>query len=228
MPKFGTDSRDSRRAERVVAFIDGMNLHFGILSRGLRSHTWVDPVSLVRKLLRPSQDLVAVKFFTSRIPGSRPGEDLEVAARRERDRQVQDIYLDALEVLDHMEVHYGHFLNKERRCGSCGRRWPQSEEKKTDVLIACHLLTAAMDEVCDRMILISGDGDLSPPVRIVRERFPSTRIIVAFPPGRRSAELQRSAHGHLHICDSKVRRSQLPRVVITPGGVRLERPLDWQ
>jgi len=82
---------------------------------------------------------------------------------------VQDIYLDALEVLDHMEVHYGHFLNKERRCGSCGRRWPQPEEKKTDVLIACHL----------------------------------------------------------HICDSKVRRSQLPDVVVTPAGVRLERPLEW-
>ena len=227
MRKFEADSRDSRRATRVVAFIDGMNLHFGILSQGRRLHTWVDPVALVRKLLRPSQDLVAVKFFTSRIPGSRPGEDCPFAVRRERDRQVQDIYLDAISMLDRMEIHYGHFLDKQRRCGSCGRSWLQPEEKKTDVLIACHLLTTAMDEACDQMILISGDGDLSPPVRIIRERFPAMRVIVAFPPGRRSAELQRSAHGHLHICKSKVRRSQLPRVVITPGGVRLERPLDW-
>jgi uncharacterized LabA/DUF88 family protein len=188
---------------------------------------WVDPVALVRKLLLPSQRLVGVELFTSRIPGARPGEEPHSALRRETARHAQDTYLDALSSVDRLKLHYGYFLDKQRHCLSCGARWMQPEEKKTDVLIACQLLVSAIDAACDQILLISGDSDLSPPLHVIRNRIPAMKLVVAFPPGRRSIDLQRVAHAYLQIGVANIRRSQLPDVVVTPGGARLERPSEW-
>ena len=53
----------------------------------------------------------------------------------------------------------------------------------TDVNIAIQLMTDAFDDAFDAALVISGDSDLTTPIRRVRERFPAKRAIVAFPPG---------------------------------------------
>ena len=49
----------------------------------------------------------------------------------------------------------------------------------TDVNIAVELLGDAQDDAFDTAIIISGDSDLTPPVRATLERYPGKRVIVA-------------------------------------------------
>lgn len=48
------------------------------------------------------------------------------------------------------------------------------EEKMTDVNIAVELLGDAQDDAFDTAIIISGDSDLTPPVRATLSRYPET------------------------------------------------------
>src|SRR5690606_39095146 len=105
--------------------------------------------------------------------------------RNVADQKRQNTYLEAL-ALQGVQCQFGHYLQKSRVCRSCGTTWPDYEEKMTDVNIAIQLLTDAFDDAFDVALIISGDSDLTTPVRCVRDRFPAKRVIVAFPPGRHS------------------------------------------
>ena len=53
--------------QRVAAYIDGFNLYYGLRSKGWRRYYWLDLHRLVERLLRPGQQLVAVRYFTTRV-----------------------------------------------------------------------------------------------------------------------------------------------------------------
>lgn len=201
--------------ERVIVYIDGFNFYHGLRDAGLHTSRWLDFTALSRALLKPWQNLVEVRYFTTRIRNHRGTE-----AR-------QGVYLDALGQDSMMSIDYGHFLEKNMTCKKCGGTWRKAEEKKTDVNIAVRLLDDAFDDRYDAAILISGDSDLAPPITSVHTRFPNKRVIVAFPPKRHSAELDRCARVALRIPSAKIRQSRLPQEIITSSGVRLVAPPGW-
>ena len=144
------------------------------------------------------------------------------------DVQRQSHYLDALSTLSRLTRQEGHFLAKTRQCQACGASWTTYEEKMSDVNLATQLLLDAMDDRFDTAIIVSGDSDLATPIRLVRARFRTKHVIVAFPPRRHSAELRRTASGTFAIGDYKLRRSLLPDPVVTSAGVTLHRPSTWR
>lgn len=203
---------------RVIAYIDGFNLYFGLRSKGWKRYYWLDLQQLANALLKPQQGLEAVHYFTSRIRSD--GVNTE-------DVQRQAAYLEALETRDVVRIHYGHFLERPRQCRQCGSRWMDYEEKMTDVNIAAQLLADAHEDRFDIALLVSGDSDLTTPVQSVRDRFPDKRVVLAFPPNRRSHQLQQAAHGHLVISETAFRRSQLEPQVVRGDGFLLNRPAHW-
>ena len=202
---------------KVVAYVDGFNLFFGLRTASLKRFYWLDVQALSANLLKPDQALVRTHYFTSRIRDD---------GSNGSDRQRQSTYIDALRVSGAV-IHEGRFLVKTRACRQCSSQWTAYEEKETDVNIATQLLVDAFDDVYDLALVLSGDSDLSAPIRRIRERFGNKRVIVAFPPRRNSAELQRHASGFLTIGEDKIRLSQLPEVVVTPEGFELRRPEHW-
>jgi hypothetical protein len=70
--------------DRVVAYIDGFNLYFGLKAEHGRKYLWLDLQALVEGLLLPNQTLSEVQYFTAHVRGDPDGE------RR------QGAYLDAL------------------------------------------------------------------------------------------------------------------------------------
>ena len=202
--------------QRVAAYIDGFNLYYGLRSRGWRRYYWLNLSLLVAKLLRPWQQLEAVRYFTTRIYPE-PG-DTDKAKR-------QSTYLEALATLPDLTIHYGYFLPKTRTCRQCGAIVRTYEEKMTDVNIAVELLGDAQDDVFDTAMVISGDSDLSGPIESVRLRYPGKRVIVAFPPDRASQKLRSGPW--FTIGRDAFRDSQLPAQVINASGHVLTRPTGW-
>lgn len=203
--------------QRVIAYIDGFNLYFGLKDAGFKRYYWLDVAALAGTLLKPGQGLAATHYFTARIRDN---------GHNGADQKRQGTYIEALQ-LHGVNTQFGHYLDKPRSCRKCKATWTDYEEKMTDVNIAVQLQGDAYDDAFDVALVISGDSDLTTPIRRIRKRFPEKRIIVAFPPNRHSSELKRWSSGYLTIGEDKLRASQLPDTIIKPGGFVLARPATW-
>ena len=155
--------------QRVIVYIDGFNLYYGLRERQWRRYYWLDIHRLAENLLRSHQKLIAVRYFTTRI-----------APRPKAKRRRQDTFIEALETLPDLTIHFGRFLSKEITCKKCGKTRQTYEEKMTDVNIAIELLCDAQDDLFDTAIIVSGDGDLVSPINTILRRFPEKHVVVAF------------------------------------------------
>ena len=185
---------------RVVAYIDGLNLYYGIRSRGWKRYRWVNPWVLSINLLKPDQRLEAVHYFSSKFLPE--GGDMDEATQ-------QNKYLEALEAIDGLQVHYGYHQVVRRVCPTCGAAHNTYEEKETDVNIAVRMVIDGADDAFDMAILISGDGDLAGPVRTVRAQHPEKRVVAAFPRERISENIRGAATTSFVIGRKPIRDSQL-------------------
>jgi uncharacterized LabA/DUF88 family protein len=202
-------------AERVAAYVDGFNLYFGIRREG-RRYLWLDLEELVQALLKPHQQLVAVRYFTARVRNDPPAE------------QRQQTYLNALAAhCGRLEIRQGRFQQKSKTCHSCGSSWNEYEEKETDVSLSVSLLEDGVNGLYDAALLVSADGDMVPAIRALRRLAPAVRVIAALPPNRRSSGLQAVCDATIPIGMAKVRQSQLPETVKV-GSHTLARPPHWK
>ena len=201
--------------QHVFAYIDGFNFYHGMLDARLHNSRWLDLRALCTALLRSRQQLYLVRYFTSRVRYDPLGA------------KNQAVFIDALLARGGVEIEFGHFLATSVECRKCGFVRTKREEKKTDVNMAVRLLEDAFDDRFDLAIVVSADSDLVPPIEAVRRRFPSKRVVVAFPPQRRSAQLRRAADAAYHLSGPTIGSSRLPDPVMTPSGVELRAPRGW-
>ncbi|MCH7491511.1 MAG: NYN domain-containing protein [Gemmatimonadetes bacterium] len=207
--------RGPTEGTRVVVYVDGFNLYFGLKSKGYSRYYWLDIHLMATRFLKEGQKLVGVSYFTADISGP-PSK-----VRR------QQTFLDALLTHTPVRITRGHYLVKERQCRRCGSVQRIPEEKKTDSAISAQMVADAFTDRFDTAFLVSGDSDLVPPIEVIREHLPEKRVIVAFPPGRSSKDLRQAAHGWFYINQKTLRVSQLPNVVTKPNGHELRRPSRW-
>jgi len=202
---------------RVIVYVDGFNLYYGLKAKHRRKYHWLDLERLATSLLRPGQHLVQVRYFTARIRNKPLSE------------QRQDAYLSALDAhCPRIQIIEGRFQERQSICRVCQTSRTTYEEKETDVNLA---LAIAQDAALDRFdiaILISGDADLCPAIRVTRELARTKRIVAAFPPRRWSDALRAEADASFTIGDAKLRQSQLPHKVMLPTGLIVERPAYWR
>ena len=201
--------------ERVIEYIDGFNLYFGLKEKAWTKYYWLDLAKLAKSLLSSDQRLVRTKYFTSKISN--------LAAKRKR----QQTYLSALGTLPDFEIHFGRYQTFVQTCMKCGHKRLDSNEKRTDVNIATHMLVDAFQGHFDTAILISADRDLTAPIAEIRRLFPSRLVKVAFPAGRFSLELQSVAPISFQSYEGKLRKSLLPDRITLSSGYVVEKPATW-
>lgn len=201
--------------EKVLAYIDGFNLYFGMKENG-NSTLWLNPQQLVLSLLKPGQELICTKYFTSRV---RNNPDKE---RR------QKTYIEALETLPDFKITYGHYQSHIETCRRCGHSYLYSNEKMTDVNIAVSMMEDAHNDLYDMAFLITGDSDLVPPINSIHRIYPKKRVFVAFPPNRSNISVKNVAKGSLVIGRKKLMDAQFPETVSKPDGFILNRPDIWR
>ncbi len=209
-------TQKTQKTLKVIVYIDGYNLYYGIREAFHGKYKWLDLQALANSFLQEGMTLEAVKYFTASTKSN--------AKTRAR----QEIFLKALKShCDKLEIIDGRFLSKTRQCRACGDKYKYYEEKKTDVNIACQILNDAHLDNYDCCYIVSGDSDLVPPVEIVKQLFLDKKVIIASPPKRKSRELCNVAHGYFAISKLKIQTNQLPQVVINTRGAKLEKPKHW-
>lgn len=203
-------------AERVITYIDGFNLYFGLKSSNWRRYYWLDLYQLAQNLLKAHQELIAVRYFTSRI--SEPPDK----------QKRQATYLEALSTLPKVTIIYGRYQTNDHYCPHCRRLEKIPNEKMTDVNIAVELLSDAYADLFDTALLISADSDLTAPVSRVQKLFPTKRVVLGFPPKRSSKGLMSVAAASFTIGRAMFERSLLPETVTKPDGFTLHKPASWK
>lgn len=203
-----------QKKDRVIAYIDGFKLYFGLVEGGYINSKWLNILSLIKSYLTSNQELTGVKYFTSRITNN--------PAKQKR----QLIYLDAIETTG-VQIIYGLYKSIDIECRNCGHLWSVSNEKMTDVNIATHMLIDALSDKFDTAILVSGDSDLVPPIKAVHSNFPGKTISVFFPPNRHNNSVAAAAKGYLIIGRKRLYANQLPEEIRKSDGYILKRPKDW-
>ncbi len=217
---------------RVRVYIDGFNLYFSMKENNWRKYYWLDLWNLSIKILQKGKsqgyiphgsEIDSVRYFTSRI-----GETGRQRAKATR----QTSYLEAIEaycrqIKANLTISYGKYQIKPHICEHCNRASRQPIEKMTDVNISTDLLVDAFYDKYDIGVLISGDSDLTSPIKSITGLLDNKSIIVALPPGRWSQELTSAADRFLKLEERHLRQCQLPREIIRHDGYKITRPDLW-
>jgi hypothetical protein len=205
---------DSIKKRRVMFYVDGFNLYFGMLEAGLSDLKWLNIMGLCSSFMSADQELVGVKYFTSNIKNDPPKE------KRQR------TFLSAIEHTG-VRIIRGKYEDKDVECGDCGKIWQRSNEKMTDVNIATQLILDAIDDRYDLAILITGDSDIVPAINIVNNRYSPKFVSVFFPPHRSNVSVQDAAHGWQVLGRKRLKDYQLPDTIELEDGFVIEKPTAW-
>lgn len=206
---------------RTIIYIDGFNLYYGVLKQA-PALKWLD-IERFCRLLRPHDDIQGIRYFSALVMGPT--------------RPHQLVYLKALATTPMVNVILGRFKNKSIKCGipACtytgSRLFAMPEEKRTDVSIATYMMDDAYQDVCDHLVLFSGDSDLVPPINMVRSRFPAKKITVYVPsrnPVRGAAvELRAACTISRDLPLALLPKAQFPDHIPDGTGGTIDRPATW-
>lgn len=126
-----------------------------------------------------------------------------------------------------IKVEINRFKYKEIECPFCKQTIGKYEEKETDVSIALKLLEVFIKNECDIAVLISGDTDLAPAVRMARKLYPKKHIFFAFPAYRKNKELATLCPDYMVIKAKQYTKYQFPDPYVLQNGTKISKPLSW-
>lgn len=143
---------------KTAIYVDGFNLYYRTV-RGT-PHKWLDLRAIFAKVLKPSHEIVLIKYFTALV-SSTPQDPYKTLR--------QKTYLRALlSYAPEIKIHYGHFLSHEVKAplarpvaGKAYETIIKTEEKGSDVNLAVHLLNDAWLDHYDCAVVVSNDSDLA-------------------------------------------------------------------
>lgn len=204
---------------RTIVYIDGFNLYYGLLKGS--NHKWLNIEKLLKKYLDLTKnEIIQIKYFTALVR-SRPSDPNQHVR--------QEVYLRALRTIPYLEIIYGHFLSHNVRMPRADGQGMveviKTEEKKSDVNLAVHILHDAHTDRFDLAVLVSNDSDLSEPLRIVTGEL-NKKVGILNPQQRPSRELGQYALFKKKLRGSVAAACQFPETLNDAHG-SFHKPGDW-
>ncbi len=216
----------NKESQKIIAYIDGFNLYFGLREAGYKRYYWLNILSLISSYVRKEQQLEYVNYYTARING-----------RDVKRQKRQEIYLRAIETLQKTRIIYGRYQDKDIDCpyyltqppicNNCPGKFHFDNEKQTDVNIAIDLINDARDNKFDLAILITGDTDLIPAIKYVKEQCKNKHVFVIFPPNRNNVDVGKTASAKEVLGRKKLKDHQFPDHLADKMGDQIQRPSLW-
>jgi uncharacterized LabA/DUF88 family protein len=235
MPDYGQYDTNFSNADTCIAFIDGFNVYHFL--RNYHSWSlWLDYKKLAKTQLPKSVQLKEVYYFSAFATWNQ--------AKVIRHQH----YISALK-LRGIKPIISNFQNREKNLilpdSSSNRvfktfhgrikgrivRGYVNEEKQTDVSIAAHMVALAAKNMYDTALLVSGDTDFTPIIRILREYFPEKKIRIAVPAVKRvpAPFLELLPRSYCRLIKAKhLRKSQLDDPMKDESGRKYFKPPEWK
>lgn len=125
-------------------------------------------------------------------------------------------------------VELNRFKKKSFHCPSCQHSFNRYEEKETDVAIALKVLELFFTDRCDTIVLISGDTDLAPVVKMASHYFSENKtVLFGFPYKRKNKELAKLAPRSFEIRKEQYAKYQLANPFTCQDGIQITKPQNW-
>jgi len=201
---------------RTIFYIDGFNFYYGLRNIKKRDPSWahfywIDVVKLCEQFLSPDDILVKVKYFTA------PPINVQKRIRQSAFLKVNDLING-----EKFEVIRGKYIEKSMNCNLCNGTYTKPEEKRTDVNISVNLMGDTALGKVDKIVLITADSDLVPPIEFIKENYPNIQIKIYFPPSSYSNDLRDAAKNRkiVQMEKNKYRftNSIIPKIVYSKDG----------
>jgi uncharacterized LabA/DUF88 family protein len=207
---------------RTYVYVDGFNLYYG-LKKLCHAHgpwRWLDLEAWVRSQSPPDFEIHRIRYFTAHV---------KPAGWAKAKRQKK--FLRALRTNAKVSIHLGSYETRESeyplRDDPGKKVWVlRTEEKRSDVNLACQLLLDALEEKdLEAAILVSNDSDLTFPVKVLRARGVPIGVLNPHPE-RPSGELREIASWYRLGRAAKVLAAQMPTEVNDQHGT-VTCPARW-
>jgi uncharacterized LabA/DUF88 family protein len=213
---------------RTVVYVDGFNFFYAL--HDVRQLTgmcfyWIDVYRFAEALVTTppigtaTDLLVAMHYFTA-VPAKDPIQ-----------KQQHLLFFEMTRAISPVSVHEGIHIPIRHSCkvpSGCGGKWKDYQEKETDVRLGVKMVSDAYEDVFDRAVLISSDGDFVPALELIRARFKHKEIVVVPPLGRPpNKKLLRYAHKMRTIADTDLQPYILRARVTGANGKTYSRPTGW-
>ena len=171
---------------RTIFYVDGFNFYYGIRNQKRidpkwKEAYWINFIELFRQFLGPDDQFVKLKYFTA-SPLSAGKNSRQSALFKANN------FLNG----DDFQIIRGKYVDRDIECRNCGIHFTKPEEKRTDVNIATHLIGDCALDLVDKIVLVSADSDLIPPLEFIIKNYRNKKIKVYFPPSSFSADLARA------------------------------------
>ena len=204
--------------QRVIVYVDGFNFYYGLKKNPRwRRYYWLNVVKFFETFLRPSQELLCIKYFSARPHN--PDKALR-----------QNAFFQANKENPKFQLFLGKYLQKNIQCYNCGYVIQTYEEKESDVRIATQIVNDANNHFCDVAIVVSADSDMLPAVEMALAS--GTNVFVFFPPFHHSNSLSNVIPTNVIRLDhyeSRFRQCLLPdRVHLAVPNFDLVIPAKWK
>lgn len=224
------DRRPTNTRPKASVYVDGLNLYRRLLAGQHPEYKWLDIEALTDRLL-PDYEVVQISYFTAVIKAL-PGKDPSSPQR-------QQAYLRALATVPRTEVFLGKFRVDRRVMPLHPTQYDEhgvprqvtvkkTEEKGSDVALACRLLIDAMRGEVDTYVVCTNDSDLVMPLRLTQEELGrKVGLLSPMQPKRASNELKQTDPAwHRQITPEDLASCQLPDELADAAGL-IRRPERW-
>lgn len=155
----------------------------------------LDPCKFPGMLLRENERHHMTYIFDALpfVPRENP------TARQLELRRGKKAYLDALQYYERIKVELGYVRPKRTRCHNCKTEFYVPVQKLVDVKISVRLTSLAWSKIVQKIVLVSGDGDLIPAIQAAGPSGTIVRLEYVDEAGVRTSK------GLIKICPEKHR-----------------------
>jgi uncharacterized LabA/DUF88 family protein len=209
---------------RAIFLVDGFNLYHSIISLQRVTNIkakWLNINSLCTSylhLLGKSATLEKIYYFSS-IPNYLSNYAPDKIIRH-------NLYIKCLEDSG-VCVELGRFKKKDTYCPLCKGTFIKHEEKETDVAIGARAIEILHSNLCEIVVVVSGDTDLIPIINTGKSLFKDKKIVFCFPFQRAPQELKNIAPGSFSISKNQYINHQFANPLILKSGETISKPKTW-